>query len=182
MKNSRLITLSIAFAAVAACASMNDAMTPSLRVIRDDFDGATIIRQPQVNAATFGEAFHTLGFEWSQRTPDIVYVTAGTIGITSLQDLAFNADGRVIENLKLASNTTSFDGTGAMTTSLRRFAISWDDFRTIATARTVKMKLSKTNGYTVSSFGPDAGNGMAVVNAKLAPFIEAVEKLRAEKR
>jgi len=159
---------------LAGCASTMDAMTPSASVIKDDFDGTIIVRQPLVNAASsLSEPFHTLGFEWYQRTPDAVFVTAGfATGVRSIQAVAFNADGKVIQGLKPASVLTDFDRAGGLASSSRRFEMRLDDFVVIATADVVKMRVEGINDYTVSSFGP--GAGIAVVNMKFAPFLEQV--------
>jgi hypothetical protein len=155
------------------CTSMNDALTPSLQLIKDDFDGAMIVRQAPVSAASgLGDAWHTLGFEWTQKTPNLVYVTAGVQGITNIYQLAFNADGRVIDNLNMASAQTDYSQW-----STRRFSMTWDDFLAVANAKEVKMRVSRANEYTVSSFGPVHAN--ALVNAKLVPFVAKVRDMRA---
>jgi hypothetical protein len=157
------------------CAATNDALTPSLAQIKDDFDGSLIVRQVPVSAASsLGEAWHTLGFEWTQKTPDTVYLTAGAHGIVNVEKLAFNADGRIIDNIRTASATTEY---GQWST--RRFAMSWDDFVTVANARSVKMRVSMINEYTVSSFGPAHP---ATVDSKISPFVARVQELRAAKK
>lgn len=159
-------------ALLSGCAGMNDALTPSARVSKDDFDGTLIVHQPEVSAASsFGEPRHTLGFEWMQRTPGTVYVTVGTLGIRSVRALSFNADGRVIENLAQASRTTEFD----KHFSSRRFAMKLDDFVAVAKARSVKMRVGGINDYSVSSFGTETE---AIVQTKFAPFLAEVERLR----
>ena len=164
-------------ALLAGCASIGDAITPDASVLLDPFDGKTIIRQPLVNAASaMGEPRHVLGFEWNQKFPEVIFITAGTaIGAKSIQSLAFNADGRVFENLKPASLLTDirYDG------SERRFEMALADFQVIARANSVKMRLGGINDYAVSSFGPGAGNGLAMVNLKFAPFLEKVRLARA---
>jgi hypothetical protein len=158
---------------VVGCTSMNDALTPSLQLIKDDFDGAMIVRQAPVSAASgLGDSWHTLGFEWTQKTPNIVYVTAGVQGITNIYQLAFNADGRIIENVKTASAQTDY---GQWST--RRFSMTWEDFLAMANAKEVKMRVSRANEYTVSSFGPVHPN--ALVNAKLVPFVAKVRDMKA---
>lgn len=166
---------------LAGCADMNDAMTPSLRMEKDNFDGATIVRQPSVGASsTLGEPRHTLAFDWNQRTPNTVYVTAGVLGIRSIAALAFNADGRVIQNLKEASAVTDRISYGqAGSWSERRFAMTWEEFQAVVNARSVKMRVSGVNDYAVSSFGPDHDG--AIVNTKLKPFAERVRELRGGK-
>jgi hypothetical protein len=59
---------------------------------------------------------------------------------------------------------------------MRRFAMSWQDFLKIANAKSVKMKLVRLDEYTVSSFGPEHP---AVVNTRVAPFVEKVRELRS---
>ena len=89
--NARIATMLLAGLLVAGCASMNNAMTPSSHVMTDDFDGTAIIRQaPVSSSSSLAEGWHTLGFEWGQKTPDLVFITAGTNGITNVTDVAFN--------------------------------------------------------------------------------------------
>lgn len=161
-------------AVLAGCVSVNDGLTPSVSVMRDDFDGATIVRQEPVSASgSITEGWHTLGFEWNQKTPEIVYVTAGTYGVVNITEVAFNADGRIIADVSPASAITEYG-----TWSTRRFAMSWEDFMAVASAKAVKMKLVRINDYTVSSFGPD--HPTALINAKLPHFVARVSALRSQ--
>jgi len=154
------------------CASMNDSLTPSMSVVKDDFDGSIIVRQAPVSAASsMSEGWHTLGFEWNQKTPDIIYITAGTNGTVNITDVEFNADGNIISNIKTASTLTEY---GKWST--RRFSMSWNDFLKITNAKSVKMKVVQINDYTVSSFGPE--NSGAIVNTKIPPFLKKVQELR----
>lgn len=170
MKN---ILILLAVLLVAGCATMNDAMTPSLSVIKDDFDGSLVLRQsPVSSSSSLGEGWHTLGFEWNQKNPDTIFVTVGTNGIVNINGVAFNADGQIITNIKLASKITEY---GQWST--RRFSMSWEDFLKIANAKSVKMKVVKINDYTVSSFGPEHSG--AIVNTKISPFVTKVRELRS---
>lgn len=171
MKLRTIVTLVVLF--VSGCASMNDAMTPSLSVTKDDFDGTTIIRQSPVSSSSgLGEGWHTLGFEWSKKTPDTVFVTVGTNGIVNITDVAFNADGQIISNIKPASTITEY---GQWST--RRFHMALDDFMKVANAKIVKMKVIRINDYSVSSFGTEVSG--AVVNTKFQPFLSKLSELRA---
>jgi hypothetical protein len=179
---NRLICL-ILTALVTGCAGMQDAMTPSASVIRDDFDGKMIVRQAPVSAASsLGEPFHTLGFEWTEKYPNTIFITTGfAFGLRSIQDVAFNADGRIVDKIKQASVLTEFDRFGTATSSSRRFEMSLEDFRIIANAQEVKMRMGSINDYTVSSFGPATGVG-AAVNTKFRPFLDQIEAIRSGKK
>jgi hypothetical protein len=169
----RICIIAAGLVLLAGCASTMDAMTPSVTVIKDDFDGKLIIRQAPVNAASsVAEPLHTLGFEWNEKFPDTVFVTAGIAGTKAITGVAFNADGKVITSLKAASDLTDFARGGALVASYRRFEMPLRDFLLVARARVVKMRLDGINDYTVSSFGPDAGT--AVVNVKIGPFLDQV--------
>lgn len=178
MRSSRFVLVAVVVssaALMAGCAATNDALTPSLVTIKDEFDGSLIVRQVPVSAASsLGEAWHTLGFEWTQKTPDTVYLTAGARGIVNVEKLAFNADGRILDNIRTASATTEY---GQWST--RRFAIPWDDFLVVASAKSVKMRVSTINEYTVSSFGP---THPATVDSKIAPFVVRVKELRTARK
>jgi len=155
------------------CASLNDAMTPSLTLARDAFDGATIVRQDPVSASSsMSEAWHIFGMEWSSKSPDQVYVTAGTNGVVNIEGLAFNVDGEVIE-CQAASSSTEYG-----TWSSRRFVVSWAAFKKLASGHDVKMKLSQINSYSISSFGKSHEG--AVIDKKIPPFIAEVEHLRSD--
>jgi hypothetical protein len=154
------------------CAGVNDSLTPSMRVTKDNFDGSTIVYQPDVSSASsLSEPFHTLGFEWVSRTPEVVYVTAGVTGVKNIYGLAFNSDGKVIERINTASEHTELGQR-----STRRFGMSWGDFVSVANGKDVKMRVSMGNTYSVSSFGSATS---ATINPKFAPFIEKVRELRA---
>lgn len=174
----RTLAVSAVIALFVGCAGMVDTMTPSAQTIVDDFDGRGIVRQSPISAASsLGEAFHTLGFEWMERYPNSIFITAGVAMQTRvITGVAFNADGRIFDNLKPASALTDHEHRA----SYRRFELPFDDFLVIATANVVKMRLNGINAYTVSSFGP--GVGSAAVNAKVGPFLEAVRTARLKSK
>lgn len=171
----RRLVLGLCLGVLAAgCASMGDALTPSARVLVDPFDGATLVRQAPVNAASsLAEGFQTLGFEWSSRRQDEVTLVAGVIGTKSVQTLAFNIDGEIVELPPPISQTTEFDAGW----SYRRFAMPWPTFERLAAAADVKMRVGLMNDYGVSSFGK--AHETALVNSKLPPFVDTVRRLRA---
>ena len=90
--------------ALVGCATMptdvsllEDSAIPSLSVIKDEFDGSAIVQQvPVSSSSSLAEGWHALGFEWHQKTPEIIFVTAGTIGSVTLTHLAFNSDGELL--------------------------------------------------------------------------------------
>jgi hypothetical protein len=165
--------------ALAGCTGINSAMTPGAEVIKDDFYGATVIRQSPISASSsLSEPWHTLGFEWSTKTLDKVYVTAGlTMRTESIQNVEFKADDQIIEHIEIASNHTEFENSA----STRRFSMPLTEFRKIASAKDVKMKITHNlgNDYSVSSFG--LNNQNALVNSKFAPFLNNVDELMTKK-
>ncbi len=146
---------------------MNDALTPSVSINKDDFDNSTRILQPPVSASGITEDWHTLGFEWNENTPSVVYITVGTQGINNVSGVNFNVNGNIIKSAKNASVNTNYGDF-----STRRFYIPIRDFKLIAQAKLVKMKVIHIDNYTVSSFGESAG--MRTINTKFSPFLEAV--------
>ncbi|HEX9685471.1 MAG TPA: hypothetical protein VGA25_06440 [Burkholderiales bacterium] len=177
MRTSSLICIATF---LAGCAATMDAMTPSTSVIKDEFDGKMIVRQPPVNAASsMSEAFHTLGFEWTEKFPDSIFITVGfATDYRNIQDVAFNVDGKIIDKIKTASALTDHQYTGTFRSSYRRFEMGFDDFQMVANGKDVKMRVGGINEYTVSSFGPSAGHGVAIVNTKFVPFLDQVRPLR----
>lgn len=174
---NRLICVTL-IAVMAGCVGIHDAMTPSVAVIKDDFDGKIIIRQPPVNAATLSSRnVHTLGFEWIQTFPDSVFITVGIAFQTrAITNVAFNADGVIIDRITPASVGTEFERSA----SYRRFEMPLLDFVTIAAAKIVRMRVGGLNDHSVSTFGPDAGE--TTVSLKFRPFLEQVEAVRSGKK
>ena len=165
--------IAAAFIMLTGCAGMNDAMTPSMRAQKDPFDGSLIVSQsPVSSSSSLTEGWHTMGFEWNQKFPDVVFLEVGTNGITNVQGVAFNVDGEIIENIKEASSLTKY---GSWST--RRLVMPINDFVKVAQGRDVKMKLIQIDTYSVSTFG--ANHSGAVVNSKFPPFLGKLRELRA---
>lgn len=162
----RILLLIIFSSFLISCANFNDAMTPSLTVKKDNFDGAITIKQPPVSSSSsMSEDWHTLGFSWTQNNPTVVYITVGVNGINNIEGVAFNIDGVFLNNIKLASSVTDYGDW-----STRRFSMEAMDFEKLSKGNDVKMKVESIDTYTVSSFGSQ--NSGAIVNAKFSPFIE----------
>ena len=154
------------------CASLNDAVTPSLEVERDSFDSTLRITQPSVSSSGISENMHTLGFTWNENTPDVVYVTVGAYGIVNINDVEFNVDGTFIQSAETASSATDYGSSFNSTDfSTRRFLIPIDDFVQIITGNVVKMKVYHIDTYSLSSFGRGV-EGMRTINTKLQPFLD----------
>ena len=158
---------------LSACESINSSMTSSMKIQEDDFDGTLIVSQSPVSAASSTkEAWHTLGFEWLQKYPDVVFLEVGVSGITNVMGVAFNVDGEIIKNIKQASSLTKYGDW-----STRRLVLSFDDFEKIASGNDIKMKVIQIDTYSVSSFG--SKNSAAIVNLKFPPFLQKIKDLRA---
>ena len=158
---------------LAGCASVNDSLTPALTAKKDPFDGALVVYQAPVSAASsMSEGWNTLGFEWNQKYPDVVFLEVGTNGVTNVTGVAFNVDGRIIENIKEASLLTKY---GSWST--RRLAIPIQDFLVVSQGKDVKMKVYQIDVYTVSSFG--LSHPGAVVNKKIPPFLQKLKENNA---
>ena len=173
MLKVKLKIIVVAFIMLAGCAGMNDALTPSINAQKDPFDGSLIVSQAPVSASSsLTEGWHTMGFEWNQKFPDVVFLEVGTNGITNVQGVAFNVDGDIIENIKEASSLTKY---GSWST--RRLVMPINEFVKVAQGRDVKMKLIQIDTYTVSTFG--ISHSGAVVNSKFPPFLSKLRELRA---
>ncbi|MEZ9945543.1 hypothetical protein [Vibrio sp. 10N.222.54.F10] len=152
------------------CSSMNDALTPSVKVDRDQFDGRTVISQAPVSAASsLSEGWHVMGFDWNSQSPSIIYITIGRDSIVNVEGVEFNVDGSFLTNIQTVSLITEYGDW-----STRRFKLPMSDFRLIAKSEDTKMKVITINNYSVSSFGKS--NSGAVVNTKFKPFLEEVDK------
>ncbi|MFK3012684.1 hypothetical protein ITH93_24310, partial [Salmonella enterica subsp. enterica serovar Weltevreden] len=101
--------LAVTLFMLAGCANVNDAMTPSMLAEKDSFDGSLIISQAPVSASSsLTECWHTMGFQWNQKFPDVVFLEVGTNGITNVEGVEFNVDGKIITNIDQASVLTKY--------------------------------------------------------------------------
>lgn len=169
MKNIFVIALIMT---MFGCASMNDALTPGLKIEKDRFDNSLRLYQAPVSSSGIREDWHTLGFEWNETTPEIVYLTVGAQGITNVSGVHFNVNGEIIKSAGDASVNTNYGDF-----STRRFYIPIQDFIKIAEASLVKMKVIQIDSYTVSSFGEGAGM-LRTIDSKFAPFVRELRNRR----
>lgn len=154
---------------ISSCASFNDAMTPSAKLTKDKFDGSILVTQkPVSSSSSISESWHTMGFDWSSTDPNRVYITIGISGIENITGVKFNVDGEIYDNIKAASSTTEYGDW-----STRRFVMGKASFITLTKAKSVKMRVSQINTYSVSSFGTEAP---AIVNSKFEQFITLINE------
>jgi len=169
----KIILIALMLSVIPGCASFNDKMTPSVSVHQDQFDGSLIIEQSPVSAASgLSEGWHTLGFQWYQKFPKVVFLEVGVSGTTNVMGVAFNVDGQIIENIKAASVLTKYGDW-----STRRLVMPISDFVKVAQGSNVKMKVMQIDTYSVSSFG--SANSDAIVNSKFGPFIQKLKEQNA---
>jgi hypothetical protein len=157
---------------LSGCADMANSLTPGVKVTKSEYDGTIEIIQASVSSSnSLSEAFHTLGFRWNEMAPEKVYLTVGVYGIGNVTGVAFNADGNKLENIQTASNLTEYGDW-----STRQFVMPLDDFKILATASDVKMKVSRIDKYTVSSFGQ--ANTNAAISGKFLPFLARLNEIK----
>jgi len=162
-----LLLLSVYF--LNSCVSINQSLTPGTRIIKSDFDNSIdIVQKPVSASSSLSEAWHTLGFRWNSNAPDIVFVTAGTVGITNITGLSFNIDGEIVD-VEPASTLTKYGDW-----STRQFKMDLATFRKMASAKIVKMKIIMIDTYSVSSFGQSKPE--AVVSGKFSEFLKSVSE------
>lgn len=165
-------------------ASLTGCQLFPLQVMKDDFDGATIVRQPNLVASrptlTTEDNPQGLGFEWSTAKPDIVLLTAGLFEISNIEKLEFIADDQPITGVALASVITEFNTSkySSAPASMRLFSIPMAEFRKLANARIVKMKISGIGNYSVSRFGQDYPDVM--VSSRFAPFLAKIDAVKKQ--
>lgn len=177
---SRLLFASAATCVLVACASTPDAPSSSgLQVLKDDYDGATIVRQAPVEAGIPGEAdYNALGFEWRSKFPNRVVLVAGTRGVIRVASLVIDVDGEPL-GVKTASEATAYgDPAAGERWSMRRFELSWVDFERLAAGRSVRLRIVGPNEMYATSFG--MAHAGAPVNRTLADFRATVRRLRGE--
>lgn len=169
----------IAVLALAACAAAPDAPSSSgLQVSRDDYDGATVVRQIAVPAGVPGEGdFNALGFEWRSKFANRVVLVAGTRGVVRIASLAIEVDDEPVA-VKTVSEIVDHGTPGAERWSMRRFEVSWVDLERMAAAETVRLKVVGPNEAFGTAFG--RAHVGAPVNRTLAAFRAAVKRQRGE--
>ena len=168
MKTLLSLILLTSILLIIGCASLNQGLTPGAKTIVSDFDNSIeVIQKPVSSASSLSEAWHTLGFLWSSKSPDVVFLTAGTKGTLNITGLSFNIDGDII-SVETASTLTDYDQW-----STRQFMMPMEKFRKLAAAKIVKMKITMIDKYSVSSFGQTKPN--AVVSGKFADFLRQVD-------
>ncbi len=169
MRYFKLVTYPVIIVSFFACTSFNQMATPSAKTVINDFDGSTEVHQSPVSAAiSLSEGWNTLGFSWLKNNPEYVYLIVGAQGITNISSVAFNIDGDVIELHEPASHLTDY---GEWST--RPFVITLEDFRKLAKADTVKMKVVMIDSYAVSTFGQ--GHPQAIVSGKFYEFLNQID-------
>lgn len=165
-----------------SCATLEEAApaSPAPVVFKDEYDGATIVRQAPVSAGVAAWADWTvLGFEWRSKFPNVVVLTAGTQGVVRIVEVIFEVDGEVLRDIKAVSELTDFGDTSApVRWSTRRFELSWEELLRIAAAKAVRMRVIGPHEAAATSFG--TAHPGALVNTKLGAFVAAVRKERGE--
>ncbi len=176
---ARVLLVVAATCAIGACATGPEVQSSStLQVVKDDYDGATIVRQPPVAAGTPGEGeFNALGFEWRSKFANRVVLVAGTRGVIRVANLTIEVDGEALP-VRTVGEITEYGDPGAERWSMRRFEVSWTDLERMAAARTVRMKVVGPNEMFGTAFGKDQYG--APVNRTLAEFRSTVRRLRGE--
>lgn len=157
---------------IQGCATFNDALTPKVTITKDDYHDSTIISQQAVSAAAdLSESYHMLGFNWNSKYPDKIILAVGVDGVDNVTGACFK-----IEELEICSKSASYTNYGSQ--SYNYFSISLDEFKKIANADIVKMKVTRLDKYSLSSFGKK--RELAIVNKKFQPFLDAIAKCRGE--
>lgn len=169
-----IITL-LLISMITACASFNNAMTPGVEIMTDQFNGATAITQDPVSAASgMSDAYHMLGFRWDSNDPSVYLLTVTIDGIHNISGLEFNVDGELVTNITMFDRFTDRDlSVKYGSSSYKRFSVDRATFEKIARGSDVKMKVIRGNDYTVSAFG--SAHEYAIVNNKFQPFLDAVD-------
>jgi hypothetical protein len=162
-----LVVLFVIF--LTACMSASQGPTPSAKATVDASDNTVRVIQKPVSAAdNTKKGKNILGFSWKSTAPEIVMLEVGTQG-NYVKAVHFDIDGNTIQNNTPESTLTEY-----AVWSYGTFKMPLAQFRTMANAKVVKMKvIYGTNSYRVTSFGKTKGNAM--VDSKFPPFLEQVD-------
>lgn len=182
----KLATL-LLFTVLAGCAGMNDALTPSSKLIKDPFDGHYQVQQAPVGAGdSMSEGWHLMGLFWTSKSPETAGITAGVNQeITNIAMISFNIDGQVTDFTNFTTAFTGFEtdyvqtpgGAGGITykRSMRTITVPLDFVKKLAQGDEIKLKITTLdNKYTVSSFGKK--HPMAAITMKLPQFLTKIEE------
>ncbi len=166
--------------ALSACAAAPDVppAASGVQVTKDDYDGATVVRQIAVAAGVPGEGdFNALGFEWRSKFANRVVLVAGTRGVIRVNNLVIEVDDEPV-TVKTVGEVTDHGAPGTERWSMRRFEISWVDLERLAAGKTVRMKVVGPNEVLGTAFG--RAHVGAPVNRTLAAFRATVKRQRGE--
>lgn len=161
---------------LSGCASVSEAMLPDPQTITSAFDGSTEISLDPINASAGpDDSAQAVGFFWTSRQPEEVQAVVWVPGIQSITAIGFNADGEIIEASRATTALTQHD-TAVLGSSTKRFPLTVEQFERIARAQTVKMKVTSTTSYGVSTFGN--GHPNSYISMKLPAFAAALAAQR----
>ena len=160
------------------CAATNQALTPSVKTVVSDFDGSIEVFQKPVSAASgMKDSWNMLGFRWTSKEPNYVFLIVGLKGIVNISSVSFNIDGNIVRLDETARKFTDCNECKNRK-STRQFSMLLSQFRVLASAKIVKMKIESKDTYYVSSFGQSK---RATVGGKFAPFLQQVDAQLAKK-
>lgn len=172
--------LCITLILLAGCTSFNQKMTPGVSTQVDKFDGSVYINQPPVGCASdLSENIMAMGFWWSEKNPGVVALDVNYHGSVAMMSLEFKIDGEDVQTTKRAGltdidiNRDRLSGV-VSSNSQKTFFISLEDFRRMARADVVKMRVLLSTSHLFASFGKS--RKAAIINGKMTPFLELVDK------
>jgi hypothetical protein len=152
---------------LSGCATFNDMLTPTVETKRDAYDGTVSVFQDKVSAASsLSEAYTFMGFTWYAKEPLYVIIHAGIYaGWLKVNGVRFKIEDtgeEIIAKSKIINYDAKISG--------NFFGISLEDFKKIANANSVLMKLEPIGA--VSSFGKNRDG--AIITAKFKPFLDEI--------
>lgn len=176
---NRYFLIAITILLLTSCASMNNAFTPSPRIVTDKYDGTQYVAQPEV-AAGLQMFDHTASLRWTTKAPDRVYIVVGVNGLRSIDGVRFKLDDTEII-AQQSDYITDFDSSyqTGIQRSRKQYSIKLSELRLMLSSESLKLRISDIrNNYTVSNLG--SPSGAVPLRLKLADFIALVDQLRAE--
>lgn len=164
--------LALGLSVTAGCTAVIDAATPGLKVENDSLDGSLRIYQPPVSISGISGPRHKLAFEWSEKYPDVVYVTVGVYGTLPIRRAMFKVDGEVLQSPGYAHEKIDFAGRNNIEGyTTQTFRLPINDFVRIANGDVVKMKTTHMGTRVVSGFG-ESVEGTGIFNRKFQLFLD----------
>ena len=130
-----------------------------------------------------------MGFVWNEKKPEFVAMEVGTSGVTNIDSFSLNIDGEILDLEPLPDgtdfgifNTHSFEffmGSIPVQVSTRKFIVGMNQFREMANANDVRIRIGLQHRNFVFKFGKNYPD--ETINDRFIPFLKKVDVVKSKK-